>query len=158
MDKYTYNLLVEPSGRNYENLLDFALGECKFFLLVTAGNNKQLSPRGKEVLNQLTPFLYKMEMKLEWPGTILLRNAVPVYTYHFVQDSVEILKSSTEGLYQWQRPDLPDDLCLLRFDESPWLVTIAHESDSYFELTEEEMDRLVKALPAYASIIQISGK
>ena len=158
MDKYTYNLFVEPSGCNYKNLLDYALGDCKFFLLVTDRDNKQLSPRGKEVLNQLTPFLYKMEMRLEWPGTNLLGNAVPVYTYHFDQDSAEILKSSTEGLYQWQRPDLPDDLCLLRYDESPWLVTIAHEGDSYFELTVEEMDRLLKALPAYASIIQISGK
>jgi hypothetical protein len=71
MKKNIYNILREPTGSQYNSLLDYALKECKFFLLVTDRDNKQLSPLGKAVLNELAPFLYRMEMKSEWPGTVL---------------------------------------------------------------------------------------
>lgn len=158
MNKNTYNLLREPIGKNYNNLLDHALSECAFFLLVNYDEKKQLSQKGKEVLNELVPYLYRIETKSEWPGTILYGSGVPVHFYHYVQESVAALKKSASGLYQWQRPGLPDDLCLLRPDESPWLVTIAHENDSYFELYEDEIVRLLKALPVYASMIETAGE
>jgi hypothetical protein len=154
MKKNTYDLLIEPKGPIYSGLLDYALGECRFFLLVIKDEH-WIDQEGKTVLEELTPFLYKMEMKSQWPGTIIFGGEVPVYIYHFVPDSAEILKKSAIGLYQWQGPNLPDDLCLLRSDESPWLGTIAHEDDSYLELTEDEMHKLVKAIPELESMIRI---
>jgi len=158
MKKNTYNLLIEPSGYNYIDLLDYALGECTLLLLVKYDEQKQLSQRGKGVLDELAPYLYKMEMKSEWPGTVLFGGEVPICTYNFVPESAAILKKSASRLYQWQRPDLPDDLCLLRSDESPWLVTIAHEDDSYLVLDEDEYLRLLKALPAYAPMVEIANE
>ena len=156
MKKNIYNILREPTGSKYSNLLDYALKECRFFLLVTDRDNKQLNPSGKAVLNELAPFLYRMEMKSEWPGTVLYGDTVPIYIYYYVKESVSILKKSATRLYQWQRSDLPDDLCLLRPDESPWLVTIAHENDSYFELSENEIRHLLKAIPAYTTMIEVA--
>jgi hypothetical protein len=57
MKKNIYNILIELSGSQYSGLLDYALKECKFFLLVTDRDNRQLSPAGKAVLNELAPFL-----------------------------------------------------------------------------------------------------
>jgi hypothetical protein len=156
MKRNFYNILREPTGSQYSSLLDYALKECNFFLLVTDRDNRQLSPAGKAVLNELAPFLYRMEMKSEWPGTVLSWGQVPIYTYHYIEESVSILKKSATRLYQWQRPDLPDDLCLLRPDETPWLVTIAHENDSYFELSENEIRHLLKSLPSYKTMIEIA--
>jgi hypothetical protein len=153
MDKHLYTWLIGPTGKTYRELLDYALKECAYFLLVTDREQKQLSPKGKEVLNQLAPYLYKMEMKSEWPGTVILNVQVPVYIYNFIPKSAEILRKVADGLYQWQKPGLPDDLCFLRSDESPWLVSTAHESDAYFIVTDDDMERLLKAKPAFASMI-----
>jgi hypothetical protein len=158
MNKNTYNLLMEPSGPSYNDLLDYALGDCKYFLLVTSQNNSQLNSRGKEILEELVPYLFRKEMKSEWPGTILLGGEAPVFIYHYIPETVAILKMSATRLYQWQRPDLPDDLCLLRSDESPWLVTIAHENDSYLELTENEMLQLIKEIPSFNTLLEIANE
>jgi hypothetical protein len=153
MKKHTYNLLREPCDNDYRDLLDFAIRECKYFLLVTDKDNKQLCPTGKLLLERLSQFLYKLEMKSEWPGTILLHDQVPVYTYFLVPENLAILKKSATRLYQWQRPNLPDDLCFLRSDETPWLVNIAHENDGYFEISEQEKKHLVSVLPHYRTMI-----
>lgn len=157
MQRATYNLLIEPSGRRYSDLLDYAIKECKYFLLVTDRENKQLSPKGKGVLEELLPHLCRMEMKSEWPGTVLYGSTVPVYLYHFIPESAAILKQSASRLYQWQRPDLPDDLCLLRSDESPWLATIAHENDGYFVMNEEEWRRFSNAIPTFTSMVKVAN-
>jgi hypothetical protein len=60
----------------------------------------------------------------------------------------------TKSLYQWRYPDLPEDLCLLRSDETSWLVTVAHEDIGYFELFEDEWLRLQKNLPGLAATLE----
>lgn len=155
MSKNIYNILKEPTGQNYYDLLDYALGKYPFFLLITEKITKQLNPRGKKVLSELTPFIFRIQLKSEWPGTIIYGGEAMVYTYHFTPESAAILKESANRLYQWQIPELPDDLCLLRVDETPWLVNIAHESDSFFNMNTEEMRSFLKALPAYEAMIKI---
>lgn len=156
MSKNIYNILIEPTGQNYYGLLDYALGRYTFFLLVTEKKTKQLSLRGKKLLGELRPNIYRVQLKSEWPGTIIYGGEAMVYTYHFTPESAAILKDRANGLYQWQIPELPDDLCLLRADESPWLVNIAHERDSFFNLKSDEMRCFLKALPAYKPMIKIS--
>ena len=48
----------------------------------------------------------------------------------------------------WRQPDLPEDLCLLRADGSPWLATIAHEADGFLLLSEAEREDLNTRVPA----------
>ncbi len=146
--------LVEPKGNIYRELLVYALSECKYFSFVTNKNKELFSSTEKKVLEELIPYLVRLEMRSEWPGTILLKGEALVYTYIFVQESAKILKNSATGLYQWQEPHLPDDLCFLRSDESPWLVTTAHESDSYFMLSDHEVYRLLEALPSLIPILK----
>ena len=78
---------------------------------------------------------------------------MPIYLFYLVPESAVILKNSANRLYQWQRPYLPDDLCFLRSDESPWLVTIAHENDSYLQADEEEMLQLKNEKPNVFSML-----
>ncbi len=97
------------------------------------------------IFRQLEPFLLRVEPIGEWPGSAY--STKPVYFHEYVPASAQIIKSATDRLYDWGG-DLPDDLCLLRADESPFLLTLAHHQSSSLTLSPEEKDRLVSALPA----------
>jgi hypothetical protein len=69
--KKTYNILIEPSGSLYTDLLDYALNDCKFFLLVASREMNQLGLSAYQVLRELSPYLKISIMTSEWPGTKL---------------------------------------------------------------------------------------
>jgi hypothetical protein len=52
-----------------------------------------------------------------------------------------------EGLYEWQQPERPEDLALLRRDGTPLLGSSAHERDGFLVLDEDELERLSLTLP-----------
>lgn len=156
METTTFDLLAEPTGDLYRELLDFAVGECRTALLVVR-KSPPLAPQGRELLNRLKPFLASKEESKVWPGTELSPGADPqfvalvetasVYRYDYEPECAEFFKQTTDRLYAWLQPELPEDLCLLRDDGSEWLVTIAHEHDCYLCLSCEEHARLVNAIP-----------
>lgn len=152
MKKNTYNLLIEPGNQDYYGLLDFASTECKY-ALVAIRDTIQLNSKGQEFLEKLSKYLYEEKLAYEWPGTKLLNRQARIFLFHYVPASVEILKEAVSSLYKWRQPDFPEDLCLLRADETPWLVTISHESDGFFILLDQEKNRLFSALPQYRSMI-----
>lgn len=153
MEKSTCNLLIEPSNQDYYDLLDYALAECKYVLVVIR-DTIQLNSKGQEVLGKLSNYLFKEKQSGEWPGTKLLNSQARVLQFHYVPGSVEIVKGAVSSLYKWLQPDLPEDLCLLRADETPWLVTISHENDGYFVLLDQEKNHLFSALPQYRLMIE----
>ena len=148
------NFIREPRGRLYRGLLDFALEVCKSALLVV-GKRMPLGVRGQAILSQLEPFLkHKTELS-EWPGTQLLFGGTAwVFQYDFTPECAEILKWATSGLYRWLQPRLPEDLCLLRADGRPWLVSITHERDGYLDLTPDEKVHLFEALPRLKALVR----
>jgi hypothetical protein len=132
-----YTIVKEPRGVLYGALLDHALGACTKALLVLR-EDLGLEEQGRRCLEALGPFVTAVEDKSSWPGTELSGHTAKVYSFRYDRASAEILPSFSEGLYDWVQPGLPEDLCLLREDGQPWLVTIAHESDAFLRLTERE--------------------
>jgi len=153
MKKTIYNLLIEPSNEDYYDLLDYAITECKY-ALVAIRDTLQLDSKGQEVLQKLSNYMDIEKQTDEWPGTKLLYRQARVLKYHYVPELVEILKTAVPSLYKWLQPELPEDLCLLRADETPWLVTISHENDGYFVLSEQEQNRFFLALPQYRFMVE----
>jgi len=155
-NRATFDLLAEPIGDLYRKLLDFAVNECRTALLVVR-KRPPLTPQGLALVNRLKPFLASKEECTAWPGTgsadkddhelVALVEPASVRRYDYVPQCAELLKQATDRLYAWLQPELPEDLCLLRDDGSEWLVTIAHEHDSYLCLSAEEHTRLVDAIP-----------
>lgn len=137
---------MEPGNQDYADLLDYASTECRYFLLVIRDTIK-INSKCQEVLEKLSKYLYKEKRSDEWPGTQLYDQQVTILQFHYVSGSVEILQGAASSLYQWLQPDLPEDLCLLRADETPWLVTISHESDGFFVLLDQEKNHLLSVLP-----------
>ncbi len=153
MSKFVLNLHAEPKGNLYRDLIRYAVVDCKMALLVVH-KTMPLERSGQEVLAQLEAFLMQKVESSEWPGTRLFGKTAWVFRYHFQLESAEILVGATDALYRWRQPSLPEDLCLLRADETPWLVSIAHERDGYLDLSQNEKDRLFDALPALRSLIE----
>jgi hypothetical protein len=153
MENSVYNLLIEPSNQDYYDLLDYASAECKY-AIVAIRDSIQLNSKGQEVLERLSNYLYKEKQTDEWPGTKLLNSQARVLQFHYVPGSVEILKGAVSSLYKWLQPDLPEDLCLLRADETPWLVSISHENDGYFVLLNQEKSHLFNTLPQYRFMME----
>lgn len=151
--KETLDLLLEPKDDLYQDLIGYATRDCTTALLVVR-DPSFLSPSGKNVLAQLETFLKEKKESSDWPGTILYDHTAWVFLYRFGQDSAAIFRSVAHALFDWQHPDLPEDLCLLRENKEPWLVSIAHERDAYFQLDQDEKVRLFKALPSLTNILR----
>ena len=138
----------EPRGVNYNALLDYTLGKFPMFLLVFRPEDLSLNNHGEHTKSRLSEFIIREEKSFKWPGTqIFTDEEATIYYYKIQYGSIHILKDVAEGLYDWQQPDLLEDLCILRQDETPWLVSIAHESEAYLDITQEEVVHLGKQLP-----------
>lgn len=134
-------------------MLDLAIGKCKVALLVVR-HSLPLSQNGEHALERLAPFLRQKVESSEWPGTTLLNGVASVYYYDFGVECAEALKEVTDSLYSWEQPNLPEDLCLLRANTEPWLVSISHERDGYVRLSREKTTQVAKVLPALCAIMQ----
>jgi hypothetical protein len=142
-----FDILSEPAGRAYHQLLD----ECAVYsttVLLVVRDTQYLSPSATAFLETAEPWRLSKELKSEWPGTIMKEFLATIYTYRFDDALLRKLQTTATRLYQWVQPELPEDPCFLRPDGRPLLVTIAHESDSYLDITESEADRLMGAIPS----------
>jgi hypothetical protein len=131
-----YEIIDEPVGREYWGLIDGALAHCNHG--VVRADREELDEDGAAVLGELLPFA------LSESASASLGN---VMRFTLNVETAAIIKSATNHLYGWRQPTLPSDLCLFRFDGSPWLVTVAAERLGYVELTAFEKLLLAQSAP-----------
>lgn len=141
-----YDLKNEPSGAQYQRLVEFASPICTAFVLVLRHEDR-VRERARSVLANLQPYLLRTEEAGEWPGTKLPRGTAQVFHFRLNRHSAEILKGSASHLFEWLQPNLPEDLSFLRDDGSAWLTTISHEKQAYFKLSPEEARAIRRTLP-----------
>ena len=131
-----YDIIDEPVGREYWGLIDGALEHCNHG--VVRADREVLGEDGTAVLDELLPFALS-ETSSAWLGNVM--------RFTLNVETAAIIKSATNHLYGWREPTLPSDLCLFRFDGSPWLVTVAAERLGYVELTAFEKLLLARSAP-----------
>lgn len=150
MPRLNVSITRQLRDEDYRRVLEAAHAVCGYGLLVVQ-DGVGLEPAGTRVLTGLKGSLVRRERSSSWPGTQLSDSTAELLVFEYNPKSIAILSSAARGLYEWQQPALPEDLCLLREDESPWLVTIAHENDSYLVLSEDELADLATAVPEFAT-------
>jgi hypothetical protein len=148
----TFSFVEEPKGETYRALVDYAATRCDKVLLVVRGS-LPLDPSAEAALNRLSAYLHMSSDRSEWPGTTLISGTARVLQYRLSEGCAAALKECAVGLYSWRQPLLPEDLCFLRSDGSPFLVSIAHERDGYLELSEAEMQRLLADIPRLGPLL-----
>ena len=146
MPRDVYNLIDEPMGATYRQLLNVSTKFCDTFLLVFR-HTIEVSESATRAIEDLKPFLISQAEESEWPGTRLFEQTATVFRFALTQQSIDMIGEIAHSLYSWMQPQLPEDLCLMRFDGEPWLITIAHENDGYFVLSPEEKVALVMSVP-----------
>src|SRR5579875_897363 len=146
MKSTSYTLIQEPAQQVYYHILEYALKQVQIGLFVVRPD-MPLSTQGTNLIEELKPFIQKQIVSDEWPGTRLLTGNAIVYYFVYNRETLAILKKASDRLYQWLQPDLPEDLCLLKSYNKPWLVSISHEKDAYFILDEAEFSSLVIDIP-----------
>lgn len=124
--------------------MSFAQRKCATFLLVERTDIlPPMGARARLLIASLTPHLVTEGASAEWPGTKLSHPTATVREYSLNDVSAHILRTAADGLYAWLSPNLPEDLCFLRADRSPWLASIAHENEGFLFLKGAgELDEL----------------
>lgn len=152
MDRLQYTVDLEPTDETYVELIRTSVTWCSRALLVVQDGHA-MSNRGDAVLRRLEPDLIRREVRASWPGTTLLEGSATVATYQLTSEVVAALTTAATGLYDWQQPELPEDLCLLRDEDDPWLVSIAHEGDAFVSVDEDELEELRRRVPRFAAVL-----
>lgn len=150
--KHLFSFHQEPGDSLYRALVDLAFERCASFILVVRQPDP-LNPGGQAALASLAPSLIDVREATRWPGTELHCGAALLYEFELNSVTKDLLKDVARSLYMWQQPDLPEDLCFLRSDRTPWLVTIAHERDAYLELTPVEAREMLEVEPKLGDCI-----
>jgi hypothetical protein len=147
MIREAYDLVVEPRDDVYRLLIEASRGPCTSFVLVLTKWGR-LSESGAQVVDRLSQHAIDRTDSAEWPGTRLTRDVATILTFRLDDESASVLKTATNRLYGWRKPELPEDLCLVRRDGSPWLITISSEQDAYMHLDPAEKEILVSNIPS----------
>lgn len=132
-----YTITKEPWGDVYRSFLRLALDRCDTGILVRRRADKS-TPTMVEFLKRVHPFVISAEEQSRWPGTELIGHKATVIRFRYGEGVIDELVNATSHLYGWIEPELPEDLCLIRPDGRPWLVSISHEKDSYLDLDQGE--------------------
>jgi hypothetical protein len=128
--KPVIDIVAEPKGQTYIDLLNFAVSRCESFSLVWR-KQFQFEPSAHQIANSLKPFLISNVRTDEWLGTKLIGHEAIVRQYRVSDKSIEILRS-VSGLYSWLQPTLPEDLAFYSSGQVGWLASVSHERDAWF--------------------------
>jgi hypothetical protein len=134
-------LVEEPRGDVYRTLLDALQPHAHTFLLV-AREQLQLSDAGIELFQRLQPARQQRVRTTAWPGTELVGQFAQVDRYPVTAETVGVLKTSVDGLYEWRQPERPEDLCFLDDRGDAILTTIAHGREAWVMLPMPALDAL----------------
>jgi hypothetical protein len=142
-----FDFIAEPRGENYRRLLYAGLDFSQRGILVTPA--RVLADESyQESLERMDLEIIDVVDQSEWPGTQLLDGVAKVHHFVFDYLAYEKLTSVVDALYDWILPSFPEDLCLLREDKSPWLISVTHEKDAWLALQSEELAHLKTKHPA----------
>src|ERR1039458_5099518 len=141
----TYDLVDEPTGDDYRAMLVCARAQCDTAVL-SLDTNRDLDPGGQEIVDRLATQLRSESRS----------GHVRLLRYEFSQACIDVL-GEVSGLFAWRQPGLPENLCLLRADGSPWIVSIAADRIGYVEFTPFEKLLLGRAAPGLAAVLAHQG-
>lgn len=143
-----YRLAAAPEGPQFDALLDFAFARRAHyptFLLVQRGEHA-LSKDARALLDALSPWLITTVEADRWPGTALAAGGAHVSFFHLDRGALSVLKHAG-SLAAFVSPRLPEDLCIMAADKTPWLASSSRTKTFLLHLSEEEHTAALLALP-----------
>lgn len=137
--RYLFDFARPVRDEAYIQLLELAGRYCTSALVVCRSG---LNQEGLECLDRLRPFTIESTERSEWPGTRLWKHTATVHFFVLNVESIKLLKSSAHAIGDWYYPNLPEDPCFLRADDTPWFQSTVHEDWAALRLSLEEAEDL----------------
>lgn len=134
--------LDEPRGETYRQLLRFGVGRVE---RATLGPLSTINPRYTHAVNKLSPHQIGGP-----PASACVSDRESQrkrYVYRFDSALANELSELADGIFDWEFPDRPTDLVLLR-GAGDWLVSVAHEQLCFMTMTRDEFASLCSAVPS----------
>jgi hypothetical protein len=132
-----FSVLGRPSGDVYRALVRHAASVCPYAHLVVT-ESLGITSELEYALRELAPHLIEERKTDHWPGTQLGEASADFYLFATSDLFAATLLRLSHSLYDWQQPQLPEDLGFWRDRDTPWLGSIAHEEDAFLNLTPDE--------------------
>ncbi|MDV2582122.1 stage III sporulation protein AH [Alkalibacillus haloalkaliphilus] len=136
-------------GQDYEALLELALKKCDCFAFV---QRKDMMEDGAVIMklhNQLVEpiqnSLIKVNEQSSWIVTSLLEGTASVFYYELNEETKNFLLSSSDSLFDWNRPPLPEDLMFFK-DDQFWLASCSHERFFIINDDYKHIDELIEEI------------
>jgi hypothetical protein len=143
MNIWRYETTVDFSGRKLRSLFDCAEHLGTQLMLVLPDDTL----KDQEFVELILPHTFSTEIRLAWPGTQLYsKEGKRVCIAPTSADAIAVLRNGPNELWNWLHPEYPEDLAFLRQDRTAWFISIHHERDAYFELSEHEAAKVERFL------------
>lgn len=139
------NIVAEPIGQTYIDLLELAAARCASFSLVWR-EQFRFEQSALQLADLLKPFLLSEVRTDEWLGTKLFGHQAIVRQYRVTDDAIDIL-CSVDGLYAWLEPGYPEDLAFYSSGNIGWLASISHEREAWFLDESLSLDEIYGHVP-----------
>src|SRR5438445_13595127 len=94
----TYDIVEEPKGNTYHEILNYAPNYSSEFLLVLR-HSLPAEESAQDIITALNPFLVAKSEQQEWPGTRLFEEMASVYKFKVCSSALEILKLASDSLF-----------------------------------------------------------
>jgi hypothetical protein len=143
--KPVIDIVAEPKGQTYVDLLNFAAAQCESFSLAWR-KQFQFEPSAYQIANSLKPFLISNVRTDQWLGTKLIGHEAIVRQYRVADKSIKIL-GLVSGLYSWSQPKFPEDLAFYSSGNVGWLASVSHERDAWFLDESLSLDEIYGHVP-----------
>ena len=150
----TFDIITEPAGATYRELVAFAEAFSGSFSLVWR-DQLSFDASAAALKGVLRPFMIRQTRSSDWPGTTLIRHSAMVRTYRWSPDSARTL-AAADRLFAWHAPARPEDLAFYAPDGRCWLGSIAHEREAFIDFDAKDLAALRLAVPALE--LRPSGK
>lgn len=154
MYKFNYNKDMyvscdreEPGKEIYYKFIEYAVKKCeKFILHIMDFKDEEYNPHECDVMKELQPYLIKSEKTDGSVGTHMEGPNIENYLYYYrcCEEVIAILKSASEGFYNWGRSCPPEDLTFLLENNEVWYRSITHENEFDFYMDKDQYDDFKK--------------
>lgn len=151
--KIVLDVVREPRNEAHTELLGF-VGRLGTVALLVVRRETAFNTQGQNCLDELSPWLIESIQASSWPGTQLLGHTATLHRFRIDERFLGHIGNLASGLFDWQQPDRPEDLCVLRSDGSTVLETIAHERNARLYLTPSEWAAMQQQTPQASALLR----
>jgi hypothetical protein len=117
-------------GKAYKQLIDFLSKHCNRFAFVEDRQMMDIEEERLAYIHGLIAYieehLIERRIQREWETTRLVDETAYVFYFNLNNATKQFLKDRSHSLFDWSRPELPEDLMFYQNDKC-LLATCSHE-------------------------------